>query len=346
MVYSIQMKTFANLPSNIENVIQNLLEQQETSEWVQKAAKLHETYVSRDKPHGRIVLKSHDDALAYIAMRSPATYAQIFHVLTAAKEVLPSWNPKTLLDLGSAQGTGIWAANEVWPSIDEVTAVDQQEDFLLLGKKIEKESDLNLDIKWQHRDLREGVNNTKTYDVVLIANVLNELSPKAADKLIGHAIDACNGILVIIEPGTPFGSSIVENASRKLSNAGKLLAPYINNSFVSTENYYLHFPQRFIRPDFQRRIRQVMRNSNLMASDWEETKMSYTVISKLPLEKKIWGRVVGPIKQQKGFVEVPILTENAIETVKVLKRHAQQYNIAKDASWGQAIKKPEEMILV
>lgn len=340
------MKTFANLPANIEKTIQDLLEQQESSEWVQKAAKLHETYVSRDKPHGRIVLKTHEDALAYIAMRSPATYAQIFHVLSAAKEILPTWNPISLLDLGSAQGAGIWAAKEVWPTIKEVTAVDQQEDFLLLGKKIEKESNLETDIRWQHRDLREGVNNTKTYDVVLIANVLNELSPKAADKLIGNAIDACNGILVIIEPGTPFGSSIVENASRKLSNAGRLLAPYINNTFVSTEKYYLHFPQRFIRPDFQRRIRQVMRNSNLMASDWEEAKFSYTVISKLPVEKKIWGRVVGPTKQQKGFIEVPILTEKAIETVKVLKRHAKQYNTAKDVSWGQAIESQEELILV
>lgn len=333
------MKTFANLPAKIEEVIQNLLEQQESSEWVQKAAKLHETYVSREKAHGRIVLKTHDDALAYIAMRSPATFAQIFHVLSATKETLPSWNPKSLLDLGSAQGTGIWAAHEVWPSIEEVTAVDQQEDFLLLGKKIEKAANLNVDIKWQHRDLREGVNNTKTYDVVLIANVLNELNPKAADKLIGHAIDACSGVLIIIEPGTPFGSSIVENASRKLSSTGTLLAPYINNSFIPTDNYYLHFPQRFIRPDFQRRIRQTMRNSNLMASDWEETKMAYTVISKLPAEKNFWGRVVGPVKQQKGFVEVPVLTEKGIETIKVLKRHAQQYTIAKDAVWGQTLEK-------
>jgi ribosomal protein RSM22 (predicted rRNA methylase) len=334
------MKTFANVPSVIEETIQKLLNNEDSSEWVQKAVKLHELYVSRDKAHGRISIKSYEDTLAYLAMRSPATYAQIFHAFDAIHDILPNWQPTSLLDIGSAQGSGIWAAQEVWPSIVEATAVDQQEDFLLLGKKIQKQANLSMDIKWQHRDIREGVNNAKEYDVVVIANVLNELSPKAADKIVGQALEACKGVLVIVEPGTPFGSSITQNVARKLGQAGNLIAPYVQNSFVDTGEYYLHFPQRFIRPDFQRRVRQHMRSTALMASDWEEAKLAYSVISRLPAEKTPWARVAGPIRQQKGFVEIPALTDKKIETVKVLKRNTEQYSIAKDLVWGQALIEP------
>ncbi len=340
------MKTFANLPLVIETAISNILSTQETSEWVSHAGVLHEQYVSRENSHGRISLKSFDDTLAYLALRVPATYAQTYSALADIQALVPSWQPKNVLDLGSGPGTGSWAAKEVWPSISESSSVDQHNDFLMIGKQIQTSAQLEITMHWQQYDLRGGIDQHENkYDVVLIANVLNELSPAAADKLIGQALNSCRGVVVIIEPGTPFGYSMTENAAKKLSKAGLLLAPYIQNTFVPTNDYYLHFPQRLIRPDFQRRIRQHMRETTLMASDWEETKYAYTVISKIPSEITPWGRCIGPVKTQKGFLEIPVLTKDGIEKVKVLKRHNQQYTFAKDRKWGELIMNRSDLII-
>lgn len=339
------MNTFANLPTNIETAISNSLSQQDTSAWVRHAAALHERYVSRGKSYGRISLNNFEDTLAYLAMRLPATYAQIYSVFANIQELVPTWQPKTLLDLGSGPGTGSWAAHEVWPSIVESTSIDQHIDFLTLGKQIQEIAIPDVEMQWQQKDLRREIDHkAKTYDIVLIANVLDELSPISADKLIGQAFNSCTGMLIIVEPGTPMGNSITENAAKKLAHAGQLLAPYIENTFVPSEEYYVHFPQRFIRPDFQRRIRQHMREASLNASDWEVSKYAYTVISKIPAEITPWGRSIGPLRKHKGFLEVPILTKNGIEKVTVMKRHSLQYSFAKDLKWGQLIMNRSDMV--
>lgn len=332
------MKTFANLPAPLEQAIADLLAKQDTDEWVSDAVHLHEQYIGRQLQFGKVSLKSKNDSLAYLALRTPATYAQVYGALEHCKELLPNWEPESLLDLGSGPGTGSWVAKEIWPTIRESTAIDQHFDFLTIGRQLYKSTQNDLTIHWEQEDLKKGVSiKDKQFDIVLIANVLNELSPTIADKVIGQAFDLCKGILVIIEPGTPAGGSITENAARKLGKAGYLLAPYMQNTFISTSDYYLHFPQRFIRPEFQRRIRQHMRDKSFMASDWEETKYAYTVISKIEPGMQPWGRCIGPVHIQKGFLEIPILTKDQIETIKVLKRNREQYAYIKDLKWGQFI---------
>ncbi len=336
------MTTFATLPSEIITIISDILSQQNSSEWIQHAVSLHEQYATREKFHRRIALKEYDDLLAYLAMRVPATYAQIYSVFSTIKELLPLWQPKNILDLGCGPGTGSWAAQQIWPSLIESTSVDQHDDFFSLGEKIQNSLNENITITWQKSDLSKKIMlEENKYDIVLLANVLNEINPSLIDKIIGQAFNNCRGMLVIIEPGTPFGSSIIQNAARKLSKAGILLAPYINSTFTSDDEYYLHFPQRFIRPNFQRRIRQYMRDSSLMASDWEETKYSYTVISKIIPKTNPWGKCVGPIRLQKGFLEVPILTQVGIEKIKVMKRHSEQYFYVKNLKWGEYIERKE-----
>lgn len=339
------MKTFANLPVKVEQAIMDILAQQDSDDWVQHAITLHEQYLSRTSGFGRVTLRSVHDVLAYLALRAPATYAQIYSSLTQIQELLPSWQPTKILDLGTGPGTGSWAAKAIWSSIAESISVDEHKEFLRVGKQIENNANLDMDMHWLQADLQKGLpEQLETYDIIIIANVLNELNPKAADKLIGQAFDLCQGILVIIEPGTPAGSSIIENASRKLSKAGNLLAPYIQNTFISKTDYYIHFSQRFIRPEFQRRIRQHMRDTSLMASDWEDTKYAYTIISKLNPEVIPWGRCIGQVHIQKGFLEVPILTKDGIQKVKVMKRNYDQYTFAKDLKWGQLIMRKMDLI--
>lgn len=74
-----------------------------------------------------------------------------------------------------------------------------------------------------------------------------------------------------------------------------------------------------------------------MASDWEEAKYSYVAISTFPSDVETRGRVAGPIKIQKGFLEVPVLTKETLETLRVMKRDKDQYNYVKELKWGDLL---------
>ncbi|MDQ3239691.1 MAG: small ribosomal subunit Rsm22 family protein [bacterium] len=328
--------TFANLPESIEKSIYTILQQQETPEWVHRAMNLHLRYTN-GKTDKKFV---HDyvDALAYLGLRAPATYAQVFGALGAIVEMVPSWRPTSLLDIGSGPGTAAWAAIIHWPDLDKITCLDEDKDFISLGKQIIKDSEFGYYINWINRDVRSGISKDgKTYDLIIISNVLNELSTADQEILIREVFNHCKGMLVIIEPGTPRGSQIVSSIAEKLCKDGILLAPYITNTFVEDKEYYLHFPQRFIRPDFQRRVRQQMRENSKMASDWEESKYSYVVLSKFPAEKYCWGRIVGETTTQKGFLEVPVMTAENIGKIKVMKRDKETFAFAKRLKWGTTI---------
>lgn len=88
-----------------------------------------------------------------------------------------------------------------------------------------------------------------------------------------------------------------------------------------------------------------MRDSSLMASDWEDSKYSYVAIGKIPAEVLPWGRCVGPVKLMNGYLEVPILTKDFLKEIKIMKRHRSQYIFAKKLKWGQIILREEDCIV-
>lgn len=337
-------KTFINLPQAIEKSIDAILAEQKKSSWIASAESLHDRYLDRDKDSGSSYLESPEDALAYLALRLPATYAQVVSALSAIAEVVPSWKPQTILDIGSGPGTGVMAAQTIWSSLSTATCLDADRDLLRLGERIFRDAELPMQVIWQREDIRKKLKEEGSYDIVLFANVLNELSPAEVDRQIDAAYKLCRGVLIIVEPGTSYGNTLIESVARKFADTKSLIAPYIGGSFVPSEDYWIHFSQRFIRPEFQRRLRQHMRESTLMASDWEDTKYCYVAISKIPSETQAWGRCIGPVKKQKGFFEVPILTKDTILQSKVLKRNKEQYNFTKDISWGDLIGDEEDIL--
>ncbi len=335
------LQTFATLPENIEKAISEVLSENTESEWVSRAKRLHERYMENTEG-GKTFIHDLTDALAYLALRVPATYAQAFGALNATKELVENWKPTTVLDIGSGPGTAIWAAKEVWPSLEKAVCIDSDNNFLRIGETIALKAQLPLSISWSKGKVENGFGErSERYDVVVLGNLLNELPAIERENILEKAYDVCKGVVIVIEPGTPSGSSITSSAFKRFSSAGNLIAPYIGNSFVTDNSYYLHFSQRFNRPQFQKRVRQYMRNDLLSSSDVEDAKYSYTAFGKLSPKIQPWGRVVGNSKIQKGFLEIPVLTHDAISWIKVMKRNKQQYRFAKELKWGDLIQEKE-----
>ena len=332
------MKTFINLPPKIEAAIDGILAQPENSSWISRAQLLHEKYQKGKKHPQESYIRDFVDVAAYLGMRVPATYAQIAGALYQVRETMPDWQPESVLDLGSGPGTAVWAAKEVWPSLKKATAIDNDGSLLSVSRELFNKSDIELDLEWKGDSLRSdfGSKNNK-YDVVILANVLNELTEEERIKVIDRAFTQSSKILVIIEPGTPAGAQIITSSYTNFTNKNFLLSPFINNTFVDTKDFWLHFPQRFKRPQFQRRIRQQMRASSLMASDWEETKYSYITLSKYSAQVTAWGRVVSPIKKQKAWFDITVLTAKGIEKLQVFKRDKEKYNLVRKLKWGDIV---------
>ncbi len=340
------LPTFINLPPAIQKTISAMLAKQTSSEWVKRAELVHKRYMTFKKDNDSY-LQDYTDALSYVALRAPATYTQIYSTLATIKEVAPSFKPTSILDIGSGPGVGMWAAQTIYPQIEDITNIDQNKNVIALGKEIAASTNIPTNIVWKHADVKSGLEkNGNTYDIILLANILNELHPRDRERLIGLAFNLCKGVLIIIEPGTPNGSTIVQSAAKSLSRTGTLLAPYINNSFVENDTFWMHFSKRFMRPEFTRRIRQYMRDDMLSASNIEEAKFAYVAIGKQESKNKSWGRCIGSVRIQKGFLEVPILTADQIMQIKVLKRNKKQYTIAKNLTWGKLIKNKSDIVFI
>ncbi|MCX6782788.1 MAG: methyltransferase domain-containing protein [Candidatus Levybacteria bacterium] len=337
-------KTILSLPEDLERIIAKILQQENSNEWIQGARLLHSRYMD-DRINNKEIINGMRDALSYLALRLPATYSQSISAIDNVAEIIPSWMPKTMLDIGSGPGAGVIAAKEIFPSLEEAVCLDQNSDFISIGRKIFEELNMPINITWKKGDMTRGIGAEKPmYDLILVSNVLNEISPIQREKLLGFAYNHCSGILLIIEPGTPTGCGIVQTASVNFSHTS-LVAPYIGNNIISRPDFWLHFSQKFTRPEFQRRVRQNMRDSSLMASDWEDSKYSYVAIGKIPAEVLPWGRCVGPVKLMNGYLEVPILTKDFLKEIKIMKRHRSQYIFAKKLKWGQIILREEDCIV-
>jgi ribosomal protein RSM22 (predicted rRNA methylase) len=331
------------LPAPLQQAIRTLLARPAANGWLARGQSLHARYMEQAVNQQQNHLSDYVDTAAYLGLRATATYAQITGALAAVQEIVPGWQPQTMLDLGCGPGTGVWAASTLFPTIQQAACLDQNPHMLALGQQLLGAAALPVTATWQQGDLLERVGQAAAhYDLVLLANVLNELDRSQRDQLLTAAFARCRGLLLVLEPGTPLGSAIVQESAQSLAPQGHLLVPYMGQHFVA--EHFLHFPQRFTRPDFARRMRQEMRTSSLMASDWEEAKYSYVAIGKIPAEVQPWGRCIGPVRLLNGYLEIPILTKEAVLQAKVMKRHKRQYALARKLRWGELVMQRSDLI--
>jgi len=306
---------------------------------VMSAKKLHGRYMDTDRTSREPLVKSGGDVLAYLSLRFPATYAQIASALGKIKERLPEWKPQSVLDIGCGPGTGLFAAHTAFPSITRATAIDREDTFLTIGETLARETSLSIDISWKKQTVSQWIADAGTirYDLIIIANVINELPAPVVHDLLSKLAALSDGIVLLLEPGTPHGFKMIQSAAEKITKYRPLVAPYINGKLVQSHDYWVHFPQRFIRPEFQRTVRQKMRDSDLMASDWEETKYSFVAFGEITPAVHPYAVSVGAPEIYHGYLTVRLLTDSGIETVKVMKRHKEQYRFAKNLAWGDTV---------
>lgn len=290
---------------------------------------LTDRYRSKEKKRDFITTDAH--RIAYIASRMPATFAVVKTVLQEIKSRHPEFQPKTVLDLGAGPGTVMWAACEIFPSIERMTLFEKDSALASIGKRMAtfNENHSVRSAEWQHYDL-ESVKTIPKQDLIVLSYSVGELNTSIIPALIESCWQAAEH-LVIIEPGTPVGFERIRAIRAQLINLGcHMTAPCPHTlACPMSGGDWCHFSQRVERSSLHRRIK----GGSL---GYEDEKFSYVAVSKIPC-KLPYARILRHPIRHSGHMSLTLCTaDNGLQQVTISKRTPETYRMARKLDWNDA----------
>ena len=318
-----------NLPPALLQAIEQLLRGVDRQQLARDAEQISRRY---REEHGRSTaqaMRSDAEALAYVVQRLPATFAAASHVFANTIARVPDFAPRSLLDLGSGPGTLAWAASVCWPSLGRATLVERSSAMRQIGQRLAKSgSALLQQATWQASDLSADWPATRA-DLVSLGSVLGELSETQRATLIAQAWAQTEGVLAVLEPGTPRGFAHILAAREQLLAAGAhLFAPCPHHyTCPLTGSDWCHMRQRLARPPFQRQSKQARLGH-------EDEKLSYLVVARFaaPLPS---ARILRHPQRASGRVTLRLCNADGSASDSTIPRSAgETYRRARDADWG------------
>lgn len=319
------------LPPDLHAAVAQALATVPPARWVRAAQEVSERYRgARPAAPAASLVATPLQALGYAALLLPATYAQLRGAMAATAARIPGWAPQTLLDLGSGPGPALWAATAQWPELRDLTAWEREPAMIALGRDLARGSATPAvrAARWRQVDLRRPPAPAAPYDLVIAGHLLNELDPAAQRDLIAWAWQQTGGLLLIVEPGASDAFPGVRAARDQLLAAGAhTIAPCTHDLPCPLRDDWCHFPQRLVRPDFQRRARAA-------PSPWEESKFAYAAMARFAPEQPAWGRVIREPMSNKAYAEAVVSTAAGVRRYRGLKRYRPAFRLLQDLAWG------------
>jgi ribosomal protein RSM22 (predicted rRNA methylase) len=341
-----------SLPNDLHDAIVSALAVVPAPRWIRAAQLLSERYRAPRLAAAEPLASGELQALGYAALIMPATYAQLRGAMAATATRIASWNPRTMLDLGSGPGTALWAAVAQWPSLRSLVAWEREPALIALGRTLVRGSQTASlrAVHWERLDLvAQSMEHTAQnrssptlrsslsadqYDLVVLGHVLNELDPDMQRQVVAQAWNMTAGLLLIVEPGTSAAFGVVRAARDALLGAGaQTIAPCAHDRPCPLQNDWCHFPQRLKRPAFQRRARAA-------PSEWEDSKFAYAAMARFPAAAPIWGRVIREPVSNKAYAEALISAQDGVARYRAPKRHRDAFRHLKELDWGAALAEP------
>lgn len=260
---------------------------------------------------------------AYVKARMPATRAAITQVFVKLKEVLSS-QIKNLLDLGAGPGTGFLVAAELFPTLEKVILVEQEEKMIELGKKQINDKR----VEWCHGDMRSIV--LQQADMALFGYSFGELDAVECLSVLEKVWKSC-ALVVIVEPGTPRGFERIKLARQWfIDHGGYILAPCPHqNKCPMTMNDWCHFSVRLERSKEHRQLKDG-------TLGWEDEKFSYLIASHKDVVKPAARIIRHPIKKT-GHVLLKLCTEGGLMQKTLSKKQKDLYRTARNMEWGDSL---------
>ena len=253
---------------------------------------------------------------AYLAVRMPATYAAAETALGTLKDQPIA----SVLDVGAGTGAAALAALHCFPHLDPITLIARDAALAAAAREFLPAAQLRSD---NFARLAEF----PPHDLVIAAYALGESpSPDIALRLW----QAARVALVVLEPGTPGGFSLIrEIRQRLLARGARMLAPCpAESACPMPASDWCHFAARVERTSLHRRLKGA-------ALGYEDEKFSYVAFVRGPAALAP-SRILRRPRHQPGLIVLETCTPDGLQTVRVSRRDRNRFRAARRAAWGDA----------
>ena len=288
------------------------------------AAALSAGYREGQAARPSVRLTSAERTVGYLVTRMPATYAAAHAVLSELRERLggatSATMPDSVLDIGAGTGAASLAARECFPEARTFTMVERDAGLAAAAREWLPGARLVMDDVTHMATLPR-------HDLVIAAYALGELSAPVAAMLW----QAARVALVVIEPGTPRGSSLIRRIREQLLAAGALMAAPCPCAMPCPllEPDWCHFAARVERSRLHRRIKDAELN-------YEDEKFSYVALVREPVPLP-GARIIRRPRHHPGLVELAACTPTGLRSLRIAKRDRDQFRMARKAGWGGVV---------
>ena len=317
------------LPAALRAAVDRALEGVPLAE-LQRAADTLSSRYRAEVRDGRLHLSDDMFARAYLATRLPATFAAVRASLESAAELMADFAPKSLLDVGAGPGTVLWAAADCWPSLASARMLEASASIRKVGEALSAHAGLD-SVEWTAADASKAIEAGKA-DLVTLAYVLDELSPAEGLALVEQLWAVTEGLLVIVEPGTPAGwKRMMAVRERLVEHGAHLVAPCPHSSACPlAEPDWCHFSRRVARS----RLHRLTKRGDV---PWEDEKYIFVAAARQPAET-FDARVLAPARGGSGKVELKLCLSDGTARERLLtKRDGEQFKRARRADWGDIL---------
>lgn len=262
----------------------------------------------------------------YLMSRMPATYAAITRVL---HELPEDATIKTILDIGSGPGTGLWAVRDRFEELESYVGLEGDHKFIQLADTLNLDVS-NHDVKWIQGRYPNDLPKNKA-DLVLMSYTVGENNPETVSKTIEHVWNHnVTEWLVIIEPGTPKGyKAILDIRNYIIEHQGYIYAPCKGNYPCPLSGQdWCHFSVRLERSLLQKKIKDA-------TLPYEDEKFSYLIIRKTPVTfLPSEARIIKKPMVRPGHVTLDVCSQTGYDRKTISKSQKEVYRAAKKAEWG------------
>jgi len=291
---------------------------------LKKLKELRDQITHRYKTKQRKGIESVEEAITYLAFRSPATTAVQHRIF---KE-LPKFTPQSMVDLGAGLGLSHKILKESFPSLTSYIGIEENPYMSEVGKK------LNDEIDWvQQSYLTASIPNA---DIVLASYTFSELSKPNLNSALQKAWDATQQAMIILEPGTPEGfKTILKCREYLIENSGHVYAPcgHNGNCPINPENDWCHFSIRLERT----KLHRDMKEGSL---PYEDEKYCYLIVTKQNY-KPTYKRILKTPLTRKGHIKFDLCISGDIESQTFTKSKNPNFKEIKKLDWGDRLEVPK-----
>lgn len=318
-----------DLPPQLRLAADRLLEGVSRKDLAQRAGAISERY--RAGGSSAKVVASQADATAYVLTRLPATYAAGARAFAEAAERAPGFSPASLLDAGAGPGGAGWAALETWPGIASATLLDSNRAFLDMAEALAADAPPPLRDAARLRADLTAPGEWPGADLVVASYALAEIPEPAQASVVAALWAAVQGMLILIEPGTPAGYARILAARTGLIEAGaQVLAPCPHHApcpLLALD--WCHFSQRLARSRDHRLAKGA-------ETPFEDEKFIYLAAARPGVAAEpATPRVLAPPRTGKPGAELKLCMPGGEAQLRFVgKRDKAAYAIARRLDWG------------